>query len=174
MQLFHFGAFFRTPALLIRSLLLGLGVLGCVVPCVEDADDLAKLAHSTEKAPAAILLEFAVSDCEYCAWLEAEVLEPLLKSGEYDGRLQVGRVRFDREADVINFSGQTVPVRRFAQRYGVRFSPTVVLVDAKGEPLAAPLVGIANVEAYTVKLDAAIAEALARLRPTTVNTSGTP
>ncbi|MEJ2655267.1 MAG: hypothetical protein P8Z69_08205, partial [Acidihalobacter sp.] len=54
--------------------------------------------------------------------------------------------------------------RDFARRYHVSFTPTVLLLDAKGRLLAKPLVGLTTEDFYGAFLDEAIDEAVARMR----------
>jgi thioredoxin-related protein len=145
------------------AVLLALSTLACAAPCLEEANDLKALADDARAHKLAILIEFSVADCEYCEFVENDVLKPMLKSGDYRQKVLIRRLRFDTGASLKNFSGAQVKVREFAQRYGVRLAPTLVLLDAQGQPLSAPLVGVGSRDWYAMKLDAAIEEAGARI-----------
>jgi thioredoxin-related protein len=147
----------------MRAALLALVTLACAAPCVEEVDDLKALADEARIHKLAILIEFSVADCEYCEFVEQDVLKPMLKSGDYRQKVLIRRLRFDTDANLRHFSGASVPVREFAQRYGIRVAPTVVLLDAQGQPLSAPLIGVVSRDWYPMKLDAAIDEAAARI-----------
>ena len=151
----------------VRAVLLALATIAaCAAPCVEEVEDLQALGKDAESQSLAILLEFAIADCEYCEFVEEDVLKPMLKSGDYRQKVLIRRLRFDTGGKLKNFSGASVPVRQFAQRYGVRVAPTVVVLDAQGSPLSAPLIGVVSRDWYPEKLDAAIDEASDRSHDT--------
>ena len=81
-----------------------------------------------------------------------------------DGPLRpVREVRLDDTAPLRGFDGAPTSGKALAGRYHARFAPTVVLVDASGAPLGAPIVGGDTTGLYGGYLDNALAEAVRRL-----------
>ena len=133
-------------------------------PRVPVAADLAAAGRAAEGSGRALVLVFSSSDCGYCHVLDREILEPMLRSGEYDGTVLIRKVMLDPGESVRDFGGREVETHRLADRYGVFVTPTVLFVDAAGHELAPRLVGINTVELYGAYLDEAIAQAVARVR----------
>ena len=133
-------------------------------PRVPVAEDLAAAGRAAEGSGRALMLVFSASDCGYCHVLDREILEPMVRSGEYDGTVLIRKVMLDPGESVRDFGGREVETHRLADRYGVFVTPTVLFVDAAGRELAPRLVGINTVELYGAYLDEAIARAVARVR----------
>ena len=138
--------------------------LACAEPCLKEASDFEALAREAADRKLAILVEFAVSDCEYCHYVEEKILKPMLRSGEYADKLLIRRLRYVPDSEIRNFTGRETRAKALAQRYGVRLAPTVMLIDAQGQPLSMPMVGLGSKDWYALKLDMAITEALMRVR----------
>ncbi|MCK5361468.1 MAG: thioredoxin fold domain-containing protein, partial [Gammaproteobacteria bacterium] len=104
------------------------------------------------------------ADCPYCELLKREILEPMLISGEYDGRVLIRELLIDSELPVRDFDGQAIAPDALAQRYRARLTPTVLFLDDRGRELTKPMIGINTVDFYGYYLDAAIDVARERLR----------
>ncbi len=111
-----------------------------------------------------VMLVLSAHGCPYCERLRQEILLPMERSGEYRDAVILREVLIDDLSPVTDFDGREIASSALAERYAVRVTPTIVLVDASGSPLAEPLVGINTVEFYGFYLDRAIAEARDRLR----------
>jgi len=126
--------------------------------------DLAADGRAARATGRALVLVFASSDCGYCTVLEEEILKPMLRSGDYDHRIVLRKVMLDAGETVVDFTGETVETEAVADRYGIFVTPTVLFVDGEGTELAGRLIGINTVELYGGYMDAAIEQAVARIR----------
>jgi len=118
-------------------------------------------ARATEYGEA-ILLAVTREGCSYCAKLRREILSPMVRSGEYTGRVLIREMMMEPSAAVTDFNGRSTSTAEMAARWGVEITPTVLLLDTTGEPLHPPITGINNADMYGFYLDQAIAEATAR------------
>ncbi len=148
---------------------LALGVLLAAVQVqalsagVSHAEDFAALGDRARSGHMPILLVVSQEDCPYCELLKREILEPMLVSGEYDGRVIIRELLIDSELPVRDFDGRAIAPDELARRYGARLTPTVLFLDDRGRELAERIVGINTVDFYAYYLDAAIDAAGAHL-----------
>ena len=111
-----------------------------------------------------LLLAVTREGCRYCAKLRREFLAPMIRGGEYVYKVQIREMMMEPDTAIRDFSGQLTTTAEIAARYGVSITPTVLLLDASGERLHPPIIGMANSEMYGLYLDQAIDEAAARTR----------
>lgn len=130
---------------------------------VSPAEDFAALGDRARNDDLPILLVVSQTDCPYCKLLKREILEPMLLSGDYTGRVLIRELFIDSHLPVRDFDGRDVTPDDLAGRYRARLTPTVLFLDHRGQELAEPLIGINTVEFYGYYLDAAIDAARARL-----------
>ncbi len=131
---------------------------------VSRAENFAALGDRARSGHMPILLVVSQEDCPYCELLKREILEPMLVSGEYDGRVLIRELLIDSELPVRDFDGQAIAPDALAQRYRARLTPTVLFLDDRGQELTKPMIGINTVDFYGYYLDAAIDVARERLR----------
>ncbi|HQU14517.1 MAG: hypothetical protein B7Z66_02625 [Chromatiales bacterium 21-64-14] len=132
-------------------------------PTVREPHDFQALGREAAAGRMPIVLEFAASDCRYCRILEHRVLNPMLLSKEYTGKILIRKVEIDSGATILDFQGHPLPVADLARRYGIRFTPVVVFLDSAGRELAPRLVGLSSLDFYGAYLDTAIETARKRL-----------
>lgn len=123
---------------------------------VSRVENFAVLGDRARSGHMPILLVVSQEDCPYCELLKREILEPMLVSGEYDGRVIIRELLIDSELPVRDFDGRAIAPDELARRYGVRLTPTVLFLDDRGRELTKPMIGINTVEFYGYYLDAAI------------------
>jgi len=127
---------------------------------IPELSDLSAVGSYTTRKDLPLLLVFTADDCAFCDRLAEEVLIPMLRSGEYDDRMVVLAVNLSRSS-MIDFEGQIVVPWDFAKRhYDVMVTPTAVVMDHRGAPLAKPLVGLGPTEYYETRITDALEEAL--------------
>lgn len=134
-----------------------------VLPSVPMTRDLlidAVLAKS-ERVP--LLLVFTQDHCDYCAKLDREVLNPNYASGAFNGKVIVRRFMINSYATVIDFDGKRVEASAFTSKHKVYATPTLLLVDARGNELTERIVGISSIDFFAAYLDESIAAARAQL-----------
>ncbi|WP_182915654.1 thioredoxin family protein [Massilia cavernae] len=131
-------------------------------PAVPFATDLRSYATESARSAAPLVLFFTLPDCAYCHTVRHSYLAPLVR-GEGGRRYVVREIVIDSQRKVAGLDGKAATHRALAQRFGVRFGPTVLFVDGVGKALAPPLVGGDTAGMYGAYLDARLAEASGRL-----------
>jgi thioredoxin-related protein len=130
-----------------------------VLPLAQDLSADARVA-AHERKP--LLLYFDREECPYCERALREYLVPLSRD-EWKARALFRQIEIDRELPATDFDGRATTHRALARSYAVRLSPTVIVVDANGRPLADPIVGLMP-DFYAGLLDQALDKASAALR----------
>lgn len=133
---------------------------------VLETRDLVTVAAESKSRRLPVLVMFSAKHCGYCQRLEEEFLRPMLISGEYEDRVIIRKVMVDSFASIRDFKGEKIDAGRFADRYNVDVTPTVMLFDAEGRMLARRLIGLNNVDFYGAFLERAINNAYGKLNRT--------
>ena len=126
------------------------------------ATDLAEDASTSARERRPILLFFDREECPYCERALREYLVPLSRE-EWKARALFRQVEIDRSLPVRGFDGRMTTHDALAASYGVRLSPTVAFVDARGRMLGEPVVGLTTVDFYGAYLEKALEQAIERL-----------
>jgi hypothetical protein len=88
-----------------------------------------------ERARRPLILFFTLPGCRFCEDVRRRYMAPLVRDGDI-----VREVVLDSARPVTGFAGAATH-QAVASQLGVRFAPVVLLVDARGKPLAEPVVG---------------------------------
>lgn len=131
---------------------------------VLEASDLAAVGEQAHDKRLPILLMFSAEHCSYCIQLEEDFLKPMLRSGDYEDRVLIRKMKIDGYDKVRDFDGERVAAADFADRYSVFVTPTVVFIDGDGMELAEKRVGLTTPDFYGGYLDQSIEQALNILR----------
>lgn len=126
-------------------------------------DDLAGLGRVARRRRLPIVLLVSRSDCPYCARLKDEVLNPMMKSREYDDQALLGELMLDSEEPLLGFQGGYVLRDDVASGFGADLTPTLLFLAPDGSELAPRIVGINTLELFGFYVDRAIESARARL-----------
>lgn len=126
--------------------------------------DLAAEAQLAAQRGLPLLLVFSADHCPYCELLEREILEPMLRSGDYSDKVLIRKVMLDGAGTLRDFQGGAVDAGSFATQHDVFVTPTMLFVDPQGRELAPRLVGINTVEMFAGLVDAAIDQARSKLK----------
>lgn len=148
----------------LAAALVLLPVWGMADSLLPEAGNLAADGRTAAAHETPILIEIARRGCSYCEKVRENFLKPMVRSGDYRGRVIFRQLQVDAESPLVDFDGRRIAPRDFAQRYHVTFTPTVLLLDAHGKLLAKPLIGLTTEDFYGAFLDQAIDEAVARMR----------
>ncbi len=152
------------------TLVVILGGISIAAEPLQDiytTDDFATEASLARQAGVPLMVVFSTDDCPYCVRLKNQVLRPLVQNGKLSKKVLLREFNIDIGGKVTDFDGERVRSRVFVSRYDIYATPTVVLVDYDGEPLATPIVGYNEPDAYTEQLNETIDSAtmtLAALR----------
>lgn len=124
-----------------RARLCGLllGVLACTGASASDAPQpLANWQADSAAAARAnrpLILFFTLPGCRWCDGVRQHYMLPLVRDGEL-----VREVVIDSDRPVTGFAGAATQ-RAVARKLGATVAPVVLLVDARGRPLADAIVG---------------------------------
>ncbi len=151
--------------LMAGAMLTGRG--GAATPAPRElatTHDLAADAAEAARRRSPILLLVSQEECPFCWQIKREILNPMVLSGDYDDRLLMREIFIDDGFLLRDFQGREVEGSEFALRYGVFLTPTLLFLDPQGRELTEKMVGIQTPEMYFLYVDAAIDEAVERLR----------
>ncbi len=152
-----------------RYVLLILLVLGCPLSSyavdieIPHAENLALTASASAQNGLPVLVFVSRDACPYCRTLRHSVLAPMYAAGKFEQRAILLEVNIDRTAPLVGFDGESILAKDFADLYKASITPTLLFLDAQGNQLSPPRIGISNLDLYTFYLDRSIDESLARL-----------
>lgn len=126
-------------------------------------DDLAALGRVAGRRRLPIVLLVSRSDCSYCALLKEEVLNPMMKSREYDDQALLGELMLDSVEPLRGFQGEYELRDDLASRFDADLTPTLLFLAPDGTELAPRIRGINTLEFFGFYLDRAIESAQSRL-----------
>lgn len=130
------------------------------IDAVQEIHDLSPSGPLAERADMPLLLVFTADDCPYCMRLAEEVLIPMLRSGEYDDRVVIRALNLSGR-DIVGFDGERTKPWTFARRFNVKVTPTLIVFDSSGKPLAEPMVGLGTTEYFEYLIATTIEQARA-------------
>lgn len=126
-------------------------------------DDCAGDVIEAKEVGVPILLVFSADDCDYCERLKHEVLKPGIENNEFDRKVLIREFDIHARGKIIDFDGEKVRTGVFVDRYNIYATPTIVIVDYHGTPLADPIVGYNDKESYVQMLTQRIEYAILAL-----------
>jgi thioredoxin-related protein len=109
--------------------------------------DWAGLSNIARETHLPILVVFNADTCGYCQRLKNEVIEPLT----HDTDLKLPLIRefnIHSSGKIIDFNGDPIRSRLFKKRYNIYAIPTLMILDAEGNPLTDPIVGYNSQDEY--------------------------
>lgn len=151
---------------LLAGLLLALSLLpACarVDTPLPQAVDLQATGQEAARAGVPVVLAVVADGCPYCRVLEDEILQPMQVAPEYREGVRLRVLNISSSRAVRDFDGLRRSPSEIAARYGIRLTPTVLVLGPNGEELGERQVGISVLDYYWGYLDAAIADAHRRL-----------
>ena len=95
--------------------------------------------------------------------IKDEVLNPMMKSGEYDDHALIGELMLDAAAPLRWFDGEQGIRDELASRFGADVTPTLLFLGPDGAELAPRIRGINTVELFGFYVDRAIGTARTRM-----------
>lgn len=129
---------------------------------LQQADDFSELAQDMQQNGKPLVLAFDAEHCHYCARLQADHLDPMIGSEDYQHVL-IRSLEFDGDHEITDFDGQTIEASEFSERYKVRLTPTLLFLNAEGKEIAKRILGYNTPEFYGAYLDRAIDQAVAKM-----------
>ena len=126
-------------------------------------DDLATLGRTAERRRLPIVLLVSRSDCSYCMVIKDEVLNPMMKSGEYDDQALIVELMLDSVEPLRWFDGEHGIRDELASRFAADVTPTLLFLGPDGTELARRIRGINTPELFGFYVDRAIGTARTRM-----------
>jgi thioredoxin-related protein len=156
--------------LLLSSLLLPLSLWadgGAKDVTVLKVTDLQALGQESLERNIPIAIMLSADGCSWCIKLEEEHFKPMLRSGEYENKVLLGKFKIDDRLQVKDFDGKMVSPDEINRRYGSFVTPTIIYLDGHGSELSKKMVGLGTSHYFGSYLDMAIDESLDTLRRNT-------
>lgn len=144
-----FGAGMGTPAHAAT-------VSGPAVPMLADWQ---RDAHQAQAQHKPLILFFSLPGCSFCHVVRNNYLQSLLREKSGAAQPIIREVDMTGTRRVIGLDGKPLAERDVAKTFTIRAAPTVIMIDANGQMLAAPIIGGDVAGFYGGYLDAALAEA---------------
>lgn len=147
----------RRAALLLAGSLWAASAVAAdaALPALQDARAAAEPAV---KAGQPLVVLFSMPGCVYCPEVRNNYLAPMAR----EASSRPGSVAEVREVDITSsamlkdFDGRMVEAKEFSRRYKVKATPTVLMLDERGRPLAQALVGSGMAGFYGAYLESAL------------------
>lgn len=107
-----------------------------------------------------IMLLFSAQWCEYCEVLKEHALNPMMKSGLYEGKLGLFRhVGIDEAEPLTLISGERMKKSKWAYQLNADLTPTILIIDSRGKEVAERIVGISEITLFSALLHARLNDA---------------
>lgn len=103
---------------------------------------------------------FSLPDCPYCVAVRQAYLPALPDDPRFRERVRIREVGIGSTRQLIDFDGQKTSHADVARRLKVKFAPTVLFLDAAGQPRAEALLGGDSVGLYGGYLEKRVMQAL--------------
>lgn len=133
---------------------------------IEGVTSLEKDSLLARKQNIPILIEFTTPWCSYCEALEQQVLEPLLRSEEFKGKIIIKKLEINDYSEIIGFDGKNYSAYDISQKYKVKLYPTLVFFDSNGKEIKQRIIGITLIDDVTERLDNTIRSAINEISST--------
>ena len=131
------------------------------------ASDLQRDGVTSKRSGMPIMVFYMSTGCSYCEDVKDLYLEPMVRSGQYNGRLIIRMVDIDGSDYLRDFRGKRMDHEEFADDQGASFTPLLKFYDYKGDELVPELLGYTSPDFYLAYLESAIEISINKLRPRT-------
>lgn len=128
------------------------------------AQNLQRDGEAATAAKKPILIFFNLTGCPYCRGALREVIVPMFRNAGWNARMEFRQVTIDDGKSLVDFDGKTIGSNDFAKLRKGTFTPTVMLVDGKGQLLGDPIIGIASFDFYGAYIEALANKAIEEMR----------
>ncbi len=115
--------------------------------------DLQALGEQARRDGKSILLLVSLEDCPWCERLKEEVLNPMLKSGEYDHWLIIAETSMEAGWELRDFDGTEVDASVWAGNRRIFTSPTLLFLGPDGKERAKRMLGYNSADLFPYYLE---------------------
>lgn len=116
-----------------------------------------------------VMMFFAAEDCEFCDALEADYLGAMSLAAEYSDKVIIRKVMIDSYDNIYDFKGKNVSAEDFSSQFKVRVTPTLMLVNHRGDELTKKIIGYNRSGLFGAYLDDAIDTAVKKTEKSIIN-----
>jgi thioredoxin-related protein len=120
------------------------------------ATDLQADAKEAQAKKIPLVLFSNLTGCHYCRGALREVLLPMQKDAGWARTAIYRQIDADKKTPMKDFEGKATTHEAFVQKMKMQLTPTVSVVDASGNALAEPIVGVATWDYYGYNIEEAI------------------
>lgn len=120
----------------------------------------ASLHAPTDRPDRLYVVLFSLPDCAYCVPIRNAYLPALPDDPRFGARVRIREIVIGSPRLLADFDGKPARHADLAHRYGVKFAPTVLFLDARGAARAAPLPGGDGSGLYGGYLESRVLQAL--------------
>jgi len=120
---------------------------------VKLAVDLKTTGEKAKQQSLPLMMFFAAEDCGYCERLEADYLTGMANSAEYRGKVIIRKVVIDSYDELMDFNGKTIEASDFSDKFDIQVTPTVLMVDHKGDRVSKRIIGYNSSGFFGEELD---------------------
>jgi thioredoxin-related protein len=128
------------------------------------AVDLQQDGIASERDRMPVMIFYMSTSCPYCEEVKDLYLEPMVSSGQYDGRLIVRMVDTEGSDSLRDFSGKRMDHEEFSDDQGASFTPVLKFYDHQGNELVPEVLGYTSPDFYLAYLESAIETSIDKLR----------
>jgi len=133
-----------------------------VITTVQAVENLDALFKQSKRQKKVILLEISASYCSFCRKLEAEIINPMIISGDY-GHVIIRQLEIDGDNDIKMPNGQSISPAEYARSKNVFATPTLLFLNDKNEEVAKRIIGINSVDYFGAYVDDALKTGASKL-----------
>lgn len=123
---------------------------------VIEEENLEVLGKQMKQEKLGLVIMFHAQYCDYCKRLERDLLQPMVRSGEYDDKVLIRKIQVDGTYDLVNFNGQQISSDQLSTMYDASLTPTLVFLDADGAEQAEKILGYNTPDLFGAYVDQAI------------------
>ena len=120
---------------------------------VKMAVDLKATGAKAKQQSVPLMMFFAAEDCGYCERLEADYLAGMANSTEYRGKVIIRKVVIDSYDELLDFNGRNIEASDFSDKFNIQVTPTVLMVDHKGDRVSKRIIGYNSSGFFGEELD---------------------
>jgi len=125
------------------------------ITTVQDVSDFKALFKQAQAEQKVIMLEMSASYCGFCRQLEAEIINPMIISGDYDNVI-IRKLEIDGYYDIKMPNNEKITPSDYASKQNIFVTPTLLFLNGQGKEVAERIIGINSVDYFGAYVDDAL------------------